>query len=46
MRVAAGQAVAVAGDLAANVATAARLTGLAADRGVRVLVLPEAFLTG
>lgn len=46
MRLAAGQAVAVAGDLAANVATAARLTGLAAEEGVRVLVLPEAFLTG
>ncbi|HEU5035423.1 MAG TPA: carbon-nitrogen hydrolase family protein [Nocardioides sp.] len=46
MRVAAGQAVSVAGDLAANVATAARLTALAADRGVRLLVLPEAFLTG
>lgn len=46
MRVAAGQAVSASGDLAANVATAARLTGLAADRGVRVLVLPEAFLTG
>ena len=46
MRVAAGQAVSVAGDLAANVATAARLTALAAAQGVRVLVLPEAFLTG
>lgn len=46
MRVAAGQAVSVSGDLAANVATAARLTATAADRGVRVLVLPEAFLTG
>ena len=46
MIVAAGQAESVAGDLAANVATAARLTALAADRDVRVLVLPEAFLTG
>lgn len=46
MRVAAGQAAAVAGDLAANVATAARLTRRAADEGVRLLVLPEAFLTG
>lgn len=43
---AAGQAAAVAGDLAANVATAARLAREAADRGVRLLVLPEAFLTG
>ena len=46
MRLAAGQAASVAGDLAANVATAARLTAQAADQGVRVLVLPEAFLTG
>ncbi|MGB0101895.1 MAG: carbon-nitrogen hydrolase family protein [Nocardioides sp.] len=46
MKVAAGQAVAVAGDLAANVATATRLTRDAAALGVRVLVLPEAFLTG
>ncbi len=44
--VAAGQAEAVAGDLAANVATAVRLASDAGDRGVRVLVLPEAFLTG
>jgi predicted amidohydrolase len=44
--VAAGQAASVSGDLAANVATAARLTGLAASQGVRLLVLPEAFLTG
>ena len=46
MRLGAGQAVSVSGDLAANVATAARLTARAADEGVRVLVLPEAFLTG
>ena len=46
MRVAAGQAVSVSGDLAANVHTAARLTDLAAGQGVRLLVLPEAFLTG
>lgn len=46
MRVAAGQAVSVSGDLAANVRTAARLTRLAASQEVRVLVLPEAFLTG
>jgi predicted amidohydrolase len=44
--VAAGQAASVSGDLAANVATAARLTSLAASQGVRLLVLPEAFLTG
>ena len=46
MIVAAGQASALAGDLAANVATAARLTALAGSQGVEVLVLPEAFLTG
>ena len=46
MKVAAGQAVSVAGDVAANVATAARLTARAAGEDVRVLVLPEAFLTG
>jgi predicted amidohydrolase len=46
VRVAAGQAVAVAGDVAANVRTAARLTRLAGGQEVRLLVLPEAFLTG
>ena len=46
MRVAAGQAASVGGDLDANVRTAARLTRLAATQGVRLLVLPEAFLTG
>lgn len=46
MRVAAGQAEAVAGDVPANVAIAARLVAMAAADGVRLLVLPEAFLTG
>jgi predicted amidohydrolase len=46
VRVAAGQAVSVAGDLAANAVTAARLTGRAGAEGARLLVLPEAFLTG
>ena len=46
VRVAAGQAVAVSGDVAANIATAVRLVGLAASQGVRLLVLPEAFVTG
>ena len=46
LRVAAGQAASVSGDVAANVATAVRLTRLAATQGVRLLVLPEAFLTG
>jgi len=44
--VAAAQAAAVAGDLAANVATAVRLVSLAGSQGVQLLVLPEAFLTG
>ncbi|WP_244929863.1 carbon-nitrogen hydrolase family protein [Nocardioides sp. W7] len=46
MIVAAGQAAAEAGDLAANVATAVRLTALAGSQDVELLVLPEAFLTG
>jgi predicted amidohydrolase len=46
LRVAAGQAVPVNGDLAANVALAASLTRDAGEQGVRLLVLPEAFLTG
>lgn len=46
VRVAAGQAVAVSGDVVANVATAVRLVDLAAGQDVRLLVLPEAFLTG
>ena len=46
MIVAAGQAASVSGDIAANALTAARLTRLAASQQVRLLVLPEAFLTG
>ncbi|MDT0202038.1 carbon-nitrogen hydrolase family protein [Nocardioides sp. AE5] len=46
LRVAAGQAAAVAGDVAANVATAVALVRRAAEEGARLLVLPEAFLTG
>ncbi|NPC97515.1 carbon-nitrogen hydrolase family protein [Nocardioides sp. zg-DK7169] len=46
MIVAAGQEAAVAGDLAVNAATAARLTEQAGAAGARLLVLPEAFLTG
>ncbi|MDN7120074.1 carbon-nitrogen hydrolase family protein [Nocardioides sp. ChNu-153] len=46
LRVAAAQAAAVPGDLAANVATAARLVRRAGDAGARVVVLPEAFLVG
>lgn len=44
--VAAAQAAAVSGDLGANVRTATRMVDLAAGQGVRLLVLPEAFLTG
>jgi predicted amidohydrolase len=46
LRVAAVQATSVSGDLAANVATAVPLVTDAADRGARVVVLPELFLTG
>ncbi|WP_307816623.1 carbon-nitrogen hydrolase family protein [Nocardioides limicola] len=46
LRVAAGQGTSVSGDLTTNVATAVRLVDRAADAGVRLLVLPEAFLTG
>lgn len=44
--VAAAQAASVEGDLSANVAKAAALVGLAASQGARLVVLPEAFLTG
>lgn len=46
LRVAAGQAASVNGDVGVNVRTAARLTREAGEQGVRLLVLPEAFLTG
>jgi predicted amidohydrolase len=46
LRVAAAQAESVPGDAAANAATAAALVEAAADRGARVVVLPELFLTG
>ena len=46
LTVAAAQAEAVAGDLAANDRTAAGLVREAADQGARVVVLPEAYLTG
>jgi len=44
--VAAVQAEAVPGDIAGNIAKAARLTGQAADAGARLVVFPEAFATG
>jgi len=46
LRVAAAQAESVSGDVVANVTTAVSLVGEAADRGARVVVLPELFLTG
>jgi predicted amidohydrolase len=46
LRVAAAQGEAVSGDVAANVATAARLVDLAAEQGARLVLLPEGFLTG
>ena len=46
LTVAAAQARCTALDIPANVATAATLVRLAADRGTDLLVLPELFLTG
>ncbi len=46
LRVAAAQAASVPGDPAANVATAVPLLAVAAEQDVRVVVLPELFLTG
>lgn len=46
LRVAVAQGESVSGDVAANVATAAGLAGQAAERGARLVLLPEAFLTG
>ena len=46
LRVAVGQAVVTSGDVAANVVTAARLVSLAGSQDVRLVLLPEAFLTG
>lgn len=44
--VAAAQGVSVAGDVPANVARAAALVDLATAQGARLVLLPEAFLTG
>ncbi len=46
LRVAAAQAESVSGDVSANIATAVSLVTEAAERGARVVVLPELFLTG
>ena len=44
LRVAAAQAAAEAGDVAANAETVARLTEVAAGRGARLVIFPELFL--
>jgi 5-aminopentanamidase len=46
LRVAAAQAESSPGDITANVTTAVSLVRTAAERGARVVVLPELFLTG
>jgi predicted amidohydrolase len=46
LRVAAAQAESVSADVSANVTTAVELSLSAAERGARVVVLPELFLTG
>jgi 5-aminopentanamidase len=46
LRVAAAQGISIPGDVDANVATAVTLVTGAAERGARVVVLPELFLTG
>jgi predicted amidohydrolase len=46
MRIALAQSAGTPGDVAANLATIARLTGDAARAGARLVVFPEAFVTG
>lgn len=46
LRIAAAQAQPVCGDVTANIAKTVELTGLAADRGARLVVFPEKFLSG
>lgn len=46
LRIAAAQAQPVSGDVAANIARTVELTGLAADRGAKLVVFPEKFLSG
>lgn len=46
LRVAAAQSASVPGEVAVNVASAVSLVAEAAERGARVIVLPELFLTG
>jgi predicted amidohydrolase len=46
LRIAAAQAQPVPGDVAANIARTVELTGIAADRGAKLVVFPEKFLSG
>src|SRR6266702_2112228 len=46
LRIAAAQAQPVCGDVTANIAGTVELTGLAADRGAKLVVFPEKFLSG
>ncbi|RKE38100.1 putative amidohydrolase [Paraburkholderia sp. BL23I1N1] len=46
LRIAAAQAQPVSGDITANVARTVELTGVAADRGAKLVVFPEKFLSG
>jgi 5-aminopentanamidase len=46
LRIAAAQAQPIAGDVAANIARTVELTAIAADRGAKLVVFPEKFLSG
>jgi predicted amidohydrolase len=46
LRIAAAQAQPVSGDVTANIARTVELTNLAADRGAKLVVFPEKFLSG
>ena len=46
LQIAAAQAQPVCGDTAANIARAVELTAIAAERGARLVVFPEKFLSG
>jgi predicted amidohydrolase len=46
LQIAAAQAQPICGDVTANIAKTVELTGLAADRGAKLVVFPEKFLSG
>ena len=46
LRIAAAQAQPVSGDVRANIARTVELTNIAADRGAKLVVFPEKFLSG